>query len=145
MKTWKIYHKYEAKEAAILELEDNLTIHELVNKLAALGHIDTNNIMGDVHFWNTDKLTGTCICDSSGYCHVRLLQINDVYVSEPTLAQVATQVQAHKKDLPKCPTCGSTNLTKKGAGARMIDGWFFGRHSVEGRAQFLCDNCGYQW
>lgn len=46
---------------------------------------------------------------------------------------------------PKCPTCGSTNLQKLNAATRAIDGWFFGRHSVEGRAQFWCKNCNYRW
>lgn len=48
-------------------------------------------------------------------------------------------------NVPRCPTCGSTNLTKKGVGARAIDGFFFGRLSVEGRSQFRCQNCGYEW
>ena len=47
--------------------------------------------------------------------------------------------------VPKCPTCGSTKLTKQTVMSRGISGFLFGRHSVEGRAQFLCDNCGYQW
>lgn len=46
---------------------------------------------------------------------------------------------------PKCPMCSSTHLTKKGAGARMIDGFFYGRHSVEGRAQWRCESCGHLW
>lgn len=46
---------------------------------------------------------------------------------------------------PKCPTCGSTNLIKVGVGARAIDGFFFGRLSVEGRAQFACRDCNYRW
>lgn len=46
---------------------------------------------------------------------------------------------------PKCPTCGSTSLTKLNAGHRAIDGLFFGHLSVEGRAQFRCNKCGYMW
>lgn len=60
----------------------------------------------------------------------------------------ATQ-QPVKKDIqkcvPKCPTCGSTDLVKKGVGARAIDGFVFGRLSVEGRSQFRCRNCSYEW
>lgn len=58
---------------------------------------------------------------------------------------ISPQFPLPEKNLPKCPTCGSTHLTKKGAGSRMIDGWFFGRHSVEGRAQWRCENCGHLW
>jgi len=46
---------------------------------------------------------------------------------------------------PKCPTCGSTNLTKISAAARGIDRAFFGRHSPEAKAQFRCNKCGYLW
>lgn len=45
----------------------------------------------------------------------------------------------------KCPTCGSTHVTKLSAGTRMIDGAVYGKLSVEGRAQFRCENCGYKW
>lgn len=45
----------------------------------------------------------------------------------------------------RCPTCGSTDLTKITVTTRAIDGLFFGRLSVEGRAQFRCNKCGYQW
>lgn len=55
------------------------------------------------------------------------------------------QQQETSKNLPKCPTCGSTKLTKKGIGSRAIDGFFFGKLSVEGRSQFICDKCGYMW
>ena len=49
------------------------------------------------------------------------------------------------KNIPKCPTCGSTNLTKIGAATRAVDGFFFGRLSVEGRAQWRCGSCGHLW
>lgn len=45
----------------------------------------------------------------------------------------------------KCPTCGSTHVTRISAGTRMIDGAVFGTLSVEGRAQFRCESCGYKW
>ena len=50
-----------------------------------------------------------------------------------------------KTDAPKCPTCGSTNLTKISAATRGIDRAFFGRHSPEAKAQFRCNKCGYLW
>lgn len=50
-----------------------------------------------------------------------------------------------EKHIPKCPTCGSTSLTKIGALGRAVDGFFFGQLSVEGRAQWRCESCGYMW
>lgn len=62
---------------------------------------------------------------------------------EEIRAEEAAEKVKREAGVPKCPTCGSTNLTKIGAGSRAIDGFFFGRHSVEGRAQWRCENCGH--
>lgn len=53
--------------------------------------------------------------------------------------------QQDKQNLPKCPTCSSTNIEKissfdKAAGAVM-----FGLFSKTARSQFKCRNCGYKW
>lgn len=50
-----------------------------------------------------------------------------------------------EENLPKCPTCSSTNIEKissfdKAAGAVM-----FGLFSKTARSQFKCRNCGYKW
>ena len=70
--------------------------------------------------------------------------------SEALLAQIAFEEKQHEKMLPvqhipKCPTCGSTDLLKKSAASRALDGFVFGRLSVEGRSQWQCKNCGYMW
>ena len=53
--------------------------------------------------------------------------------------------QREEENLPKCPTCSSTNIEKissfdKAAGAVM-----FGLFSKTARSQFKCRNCGYKW
>ena len=50
-----------------------------------------------------------------------------------------------EENIPKCPTCSSTNIEKissfdKAAGAVM-----FGLFSKTARSQFKCRNCGYKW
>lgn len=50
-----------------------------------------------------------------------------------------------KAGQPQCPVCKSTDLTKLGVTSRAISGVMFGRLSVEGRAQFRCNKCGYMW
>lgn len=50
-----------------------------------------------------------------------------------------------EENLPKCPTCSSTNIEQissfdKAAGAVM-----FGLFSKTARSQFKCKNCGYKW
>lgn len=59
-------------------------------------------------------------------------------ITENTVSEPAVGV-------PRCPTCRSTSLTKLTAATRAIDSLFFGRLSVEARAQFRCNKCGYLW
>lgn len=53
----------------------------------------------------------------------------------------ARKIQA----VPNCPVCRSRNVVRVTAGARAIDGFFFGKYSVEGRAQFWCKACNHRW
>ncbi len=69
-------------------------------------------------------------------------QINQIEYEQRVTEEKAIRQQ---QNVPKCPTCGSTDLTKLGVAARAIDGLVFGRLSVEGRAQFRCNKCGYMW
>lgn len=47
--------------------------------------------------------------------------------------------------IPKCPTCGSPNLSKIGAGSKLLDVAFWGFASGKVRKTFHCDDCGYEW
>lgn len=46
---------------------------------------------------------------------------------------------------PKCPTCGSTNISKISGINRAVHGYAFGLFSKTARSQFECKNCGYKW
>lgn len=46
---------------------------------------------------------------------------------------------------PKCPTCGSTSITKITSGTRLVDRLAFGALSPESKAQYRCNACGYMW
>lgn len=48
-------------------------------------------------------------------------------------------------NVPKCPTCGSTNISKISNLRRGIHGATFGLFSKTARSQFECKNCGYKW
>lgn len=50
-----------------------------------------------------------------------------------------------KTNVPKCPTCGSTDLTRLTASSRFIDRMAYGALSPEGKAQFRCNKCEYLW
>ena len=53
--------------------------------------------------------------------------------------------QAANSNLPKCPTCGSTNISKLSTVNRAVHGAAFGLFSKTARSQWKCNNCGNLW
>lgn len=53
----------------------------------------------------------------------------------------------HKENLnvPTCPTCSSTNITKVSTTSKVAGAVAFGLFSKTARSQFKCNNCGYKW
>lgn len=49
------------------------------------------------------------------------------------------------KNVPKCPTCQSTNIKKIGTGERVASVAMFGLFSKKINKSFKCNNCGYTW
>ena len=47
--------------------------------------------------------------------------------------------------VPKCPTCGSTNIRKMGGIERGASIYAFGIFSKKINKTFKCQNCGYTW
>lgn len=60
--------------------------------------------------------------------------------TQSTQQQVCTQV-----NIPKCPTCGSTNIEKISAGKKIKGSMLFGIFSSDVRKTMHCKNCGYKW
>ncbi len=51
-----------------------------------------------------------------------------------------------EENVPKCPTCGSTDVIKEHSNASVIlSRTFFGPYSSSSWSQFRCNNCGYMW
>lgn len=49
------------------------------------------------------------------------------------------------KNLPKCPTCQSTNIKKMSTTSKAINAGLFGVLGNRRKKQFHCNNCGYEW
>ena len=54
-------------------------------------------------------------------------------------------IESSKKNIPKCPTCGSTNVSKISTINRGISIGLFGLFSGEIGKTMECKNCGYKW
>lgn len=53
--------------------------------------------------------------------------------------------RAIQSSKPKCPTCGSVNISKISATSKAIGAIGFGLLSKTARSQFKCNKCGYKW
>ncbi len=50
-----------------------------------------------------------------------------------------------KSRVPKCPTCGSTNLKKISGTSKAVSVAMFGLFSIKRHKVFQCNNCEYEW
>lgn len=57
-----------------------------------------------------------------------------------TQQQTCTQV-----NIPKCPTCGSTNIEKISVGKKIKGSMLFGLFSNDAKKQMRCNDCGYKF
>lgn len=48
-------------------------------------------------------------------------------------------------NVPKCPTCNSTDVKKISTMSKVAGATMFGLFSKTARSQFKCENCGYKW
>ena len=69
-------------------------------------------------------------------------EINAIHEHNESLLNSYTQSQSN---VPKCPTCGSTNITKIGTFNRMMSTGLFGLASGKIGKTMRCRNCGMTW
>lgn len=48
-------------------------------------------------------------------------------------------------EVPKCPTCGSTDIQKISTTSKIAGAAMFGFFSKTAKSQFKCKNCGNKW
>lgn len=50
-----------------------------------------------------------------------------------------------EKNVPRCPTCSSTNIRKLSVTSKVVDVAMWGVLSRKAHKQWHCDNCGSEW
>lgn len=73
--------------------------------------------------------SGTLKCDLCGYMAIPMPPQNNVKI----------------QNLPKCPTCSSTNIKKISTTRKVAGAIGFGLLSKTAKSQFECNDCGYKW
>ena len=70
-------------------------------------------------------------------------------IREQILAQRKTEERQQQKEvqkaMPKCPTCGSTNIEKISVGKKIGGSFLFGVFSSDVRNTMHCKDCGAKW
>ena len=64
------------------------------------------------------------------------------------LLRLQRNIESYKpvtKYVPKCPTCGSTNLKRISSTQKATNAVLFGLFGNKRSKQFHCNNCGYEW
>ena len=70
------------------------------------------------------------------------------YCGRDLVAANSSQQQSSsvKINIPKCPTCGSTNVEKISAGSKVGKAVLFGILAAGAISKtYKCKNCGHQW
>lgn len=78
------------------------------------------------------------------------LKQKDIIEFKTKIAQFKAQVDAQEErksqsNIPKCPTCGSTNIEKISSGKKMSGAFLFGIFSSDIRNTMHCKDCGAKW
>lgn len=89
------------------------------------------------------------IREISDMCLIPIYEAKEIYfklknekaVSQPIICEIKTQ----DVSIPKCPTCGSTNIEKIGGIERGASVAMWGLFSKKINKTFKCNNCGYTW
>lgn len=70
----------------------------------------------------------------------------DLFTAKAVVLKYHPTIQeSQEQNIPKCPTCGSTNIKKISAGSRWLSTGLFGISSSKMGKSMECRHCGYKW
>lgn len=72
-------------------------------------------------------------------------QRNEKWKRQDELLAIKNRNEREQANKPKCPTCGSTNISKIGTLERGVSVSVFGLFSSKLGKTMKCNNCGYKW
>lgn len=73
------------------------------------------------------------------------IEYDDAYWERVNNHTTNKQPEQSQSNIPKCPTCGSTNISKIGTFNRMLSTGFLGLASGKIGKTMRCKNCFYTW
>lgn len=73
------------------------------------------------------------------------LKKDDIIEFNMKLSQMKSSSQPQTDNIPKCPTCGSTNIKKISGAKRWLTTGVFGLASSDVGKTMECNSCGAKW
>ena len=138
-----------------LEIRDSRLINgfvDVVYKLDACPHCGSEfiELLLTTKEWKILKNIST---DSDFIFAMDELKKNNIIDFNLKMSQFKTNVEAEKQskekskqtNIPKCPTCGSTNIKKISGTKRYVSTGLFGLGSSNVGKTMECKNCHYKW
>lgn len=72
-------------------------------------------------------------------------QQQEINMREERDRQINETIQQKELNKPKCPTCGSANVSKISGAKRWLSAGLFGFASSDIGKTMVCRNCGFKW
>lgn len=129
-------------DVVLIECGDNKTkVIANIREIIKSGLKDAMDIVNSCPSIIVSKVTKTKADDIAKQmleigAKVKLIQ----YTSTKQIADAPIQ-----QNIPKCPTCQSTNIKKISATSKATNAMLFGLFGNKRKKQFHCNSCGYEW
>ena len=102
---------------------------------------DTCPICGESSKNIRDDMT----CPICGFLYDKTKDELEQYMKDCKTRNSTPSPQPSNPNIPKCPTCGSTNISKIGTGERVASVIGLGLLSKKINKTWKCKNCGHTW
>lgn len=158
-KCFKDPYKYAEHMCSITDLDINYIINE-----GSIGYYITSVDDEYCYYHPDEKMTiSNLTAEEYNYMSIDMgakldfiyamdkLKEKDIIEFQLKLSQFKTQTQqqesikAQSDNIPKCPTCGSTKLSKVSVTSKAGSVFMFGLLSQKVKKTWHCDNCKYEW
>lgn len=83
-----------------------------------------------------------CFCGNISNVILNVSSGSDAIV--PTI-NVRRDEPSYGRNIPRCPTCGSSRIEKISVGSKVAGAAMIGIFSSNIRKTYKCKNCGYKW
>lgn len=88
-----------------------------------------------------------CIRTISDLCGIPIFEAKEIYfkIKNGDVERVINCEIKESSNIPKCPTCSSTNITRISTTAKVTNAVMFGLLGNKRKKTFHCNSCKYEW